>query len=77
MKLFKSREQYELVTLSEWGDQTSNEEIIITGTKHEIDDYAKTANFTWRVDKSNLFGGYFVKTIDGYRETKFELRKKS
>jgi hypothetical protein len=76
MKLFKQKKEYELFTHATWGSYNELEEIVLSGSQKEIENYAKQAEFVWKEDKSRPTGGYFVKTIDGYRDKIYEIRSK-
>jgi len=76
MKLFKNKEKYELYTFSSWGNYRDVEEVVIEGSKTEIQEYAKKAEFVWHEDASRSSGGYYSKSIDGYREKTYEIRTK-
>jgi hypothetical protein len=75
MKLFNTKGNiYELYTDEMWGGDNS-EEVVIEGTKAEITEYAKKAEFVWHEDASRPNGGFYTKSIDGYREKTYEVRK--
>ena len=76
MKLFKSKEKYELYTYSSWGNYRDVDEVVLEGSKAEIKEYAKKAEFVWHEDASRPNGGYYSKSIDGYREKIYEIRNK-
>lgn len=74
MKLFNKKEKYELYTYSTWGNYRDVDEVVLEGSKAEIQEYAKKAKFVWHEDSSRPSGGYYSKSIDGYREKTYEIR---
>ena len=74
MKLFNKKEKYELYTYSLWGNYRDVDEVVLKGSKAEIQEYAKKAKFVWHEDSSRPSGGYYSKSIDGYREKTYEIR---
>ena len=75
MKLFNAKGKiYELYTSETWGSDSS-EEVVIKGTKKEIQEYAKSAGFVWNEDSDKETGGFYSKGIDGYRQKTYELRQ--
>tara|TARA_B100002019_G_scaffold161320_1_gene139171 strand:+ start:1701 stop:1934 length:234 start_codon:yes stop_codon:yes gene_type:complete len=77
MKLFRSKEKFELFTQSQWETQNESEEVVLSGTKSEITEYAKKAGFVWHEDESYSIGGYYTKSIDGYRKRIYQVRKRT
>ena len=75
MKLFKKQTTYQLVTESSWGNSKINE-LVLEGTKSEIEEYAKQSNFAWIKDETEPIGGFYTRSIDGYREQKYKVTKK-
>ena len=61
MKLFNAKGKiYELYTSETWGGDNS-EEVVMKGTKKEIQEYAENAGFVWNEDKSKQVGGFYSK----------------
>jgi hypothetical protein len=73
MKLFKDKKKYKLVTHDSWGNYTENVELVLKGTKLEIESYAEKNGLTWQNDKNEQTGGFYQKSIDGYRSQKFKI----
>jgi len=76
MKLFKSNKKYQLVTKNTWGN-SEIAELVIEGTEAEIKAYAKKSSFMWESDDSKTTGGFFTKSIDGYRKQTYEIIEKA
>jgi|TARA_A200000159_G_C7285001_1_gene323162 hypothetical protein len=75
MKLFNTKGNiYELYTDETWGGDNS-EEVVIKGTKKEIQEYAEKVGFVWNKDSSKIMGGFYSKGIDGYRQKNYQLRE--
>jgi hypothetical protein len=75
MKLFKSNKKYQLVTNNTWGN-TEVSELVLEGTESEIKAYAKKSSFAWVEDSTKPRGGYFTRSIDGYRKQDYEIIEK-
>ena len=73
MKLFKDKNKYKLVTYDSWGNYMENVEIVLEGTKLQIESYAEKNGLNWKKDKNEQMGGYYQKSIDGYRSQKFKI----
>ena len=76
MKLFKNNKKYQLVTKNTWGN-SEIAELVIEGTEAEIKAYAKKSSFKWESDDSKTTGGFFTKSIDGYRKQTYEIIEKA
>ncbi len=77
MKLFNPKGKvYELYTNETWGG-TITQEVVLKGTKQEIQEYAEQVGFVWNDDSSKIMGGFYSKGIDGYRKKTYELREVS
>ena len=74
MKLFKKQTTYQLVTESSWGNSKINE-LVLEGTKSEIEEYAKQSNFAWIKDETEPTGGFYARSIDGYRNQTYKIIK--
>lgn len=74
MKLFKKPTTYQLITESSWGN-SKIDELVLEGTKSEIDTYAKQSNFAWVKDATQPTGGFYTRSIDGYRSQTYKLIK--
>ena len=74
MKLFKKQIKYQLITESSWGN-SKIDELVLEGTKSEIDTYAKQSNFAWVKDDTQLLGGFYTRSIDGYRNETYKVIK--
>ena len=74
MKLFKKQTTYQLITESSWGNSKINE-LVLEGTKSEIDTYAKQSNFAWVKDDTQPLGGFYTRSIDGYRNQIYKVIK--
>lgn len=73
MKLFKSKKKYKLVTFDTWGNYTENVEMVLEGTQSDIELYASKNGLVWQTDTSEQNGGFYQKSIDGYRSQKFKI----
>ena len=76
MKLFKNNKKYQLVTKNTWGN-TEISELVLEGTEAEIKAYAKQSAFAWEADDSKIGGGYFTRSIDGYRKQTYDIIEKT
>jgi hypothetical protein len=77
MKLFKSnKKKYQLVTKNTWGNSEISE-LVLEGTEAEIKAYAKQSSFAWEADDSKTRGGYYTRSIDGYRKQTFDIIEKT
>jgi hypothetical protein len=77
MKLFKSnKKKYQLVTKNTWGNSEISE-LVLEGTEAEIKAYAKQSSFAWEADDSKTKGGYYTRSIDGYRTQTYEIIEKT
>ena len=76
MKLFKSNKKYQLVTKNTWGNSEISE-LVLEGTEAEIKAYAKQSSFAWEADDSKTRGGYYTRSIDGYRKQTFDIIEKT
>lgn len=76
MKLFKNNKKYQLVTNNTWGN-TQVSELVLEGTEAEIKAYAKKSSFAWEEDKSKSHGGYYTRSIDGYRKQTYDIIEKA
>ena len=78
MKLFKSnnKKKYQLVTKNTWGNSEISE-LVLEGTEAEIKAYAKRSSFVWESDDSKVCGGYFTRSIDGYRKQSYDMIEKT
>ena len=74
MRLFKKQQKYQLVTESSWGNSKINE-LVFEGTKSEIEEYAKQSNFAWTHDDTSPIGGFYTRSIDGYRNQTYKVIK--
>ena len=63
MKLFNKKEKYELYTYSSWGNYRDVDEVVLEGSKAEIKEYAKKAEFVWHEDASRLMVDIIVKAL--------------
>lgn len=73
MKLFKSKKKYKLVTFDTWGNFTENVEMVLEGTRSDIELYASKNGLVWQTDTLEQNGGFYQKSIDGYRSQKFKI----
>lgn len=73
MKLFKSKKKYKLVTFDTWGNYMENVETVLKGTRSDIELYASKNGLVWQTDTSEQNGGFYQKSIDGYRSQKFKI----
>ena len=76
MKLFKSNKKYQLVTKNTWGNSEISE-LVLEGTEAEIKAFAKKSSFAWEADDSKTSGGYYTRSIDGYRKQTFDIIEKT
>ena len=76
MKLFKSNKKYQLVTKNTWGNSEISE-LVLEGTEAEIKAYAKQSSFAWEADDSKTRGGYYTRSIDGYRKQTYDIIEKT
>lgn len=77
MKLFKSnKKKYQLITESTWG-KSRIDELVLEGTREEIHEYAKKGSFVWNKDDTELIGGFYTRSIDGYRNQTYKVIKKA
>lgn len=77
MKLFKSnKKKYQLVTKNTWGNSEISE-LVLEGTEAEIKAYAKQSSFAWESDDSKTKGGYYIRSIDGYRTQTYDIIEKT
>lgn len=74
MKLFKKQQKYRLITESSWGN-SKIDELILEGTKAEIEEYAKQSNFAWVKNQDEPIGGFYTRSIDGYRNQTYKVIK--
>ena len=49
------------------GNYTENVELVLEGTRSDIELYASKNGLVWQTDKSEDVGGFYQKSIDGYR----------
>ena len=66
-----------MYTYSTWGNYRDVDEVVLSGSKSEIKEYAKKAEFVWHEDASRPNGGYYSKSIDGYREKNLRTAKQT
>ena len=74
MKLFNNKQKYQLITESSWGN-SKIDELVLEGTREEIHAYAKQSSFAWNKDETELIGGFYTRSIDGYRNQTYKVIK--
>ena len=75
MKLFKGNKKFQLITKNTWGNSEISE-LVLEGTQAEIKAYAKQNSFAWEPDDSKVGGGFFTRSIDGYRKQTYVIIEK-
>ena len=71
--LKEKTKKYQLITCTTWTSHSDIPEVILEGTRSEINAYAKTARFAWERVKSKPLGGHYVRSIDGYRKKFYDI----
>ena len=73
MKLFSKPIKYQLITNTTWGNYVDVPEVVAEGTRTDIEAYAKKSKFVWNKDESKPTGGYYTRSIDGYRKKIYNI----
>jgi hypothetical protein len=73
MKLFSKPIKYQLITNTTWGNYVDVPELVIEGTRADIDAYAKKSLFVWEQDSDKPLGGHYVRSIDGYQTKIYDI----
>ena len=74
MKLFKKPTTYQLITETSWGN-SKIDELVLEGTRTDIEAYAKKSEFVWNTDETQPIGGFYTRSIDGYRNKTYKVIK--
>ena len=75
MKFFgkEKKKKYQLITDTNWGNYVDVHEVVIEGSRREISAYAKKSKFKWTPQDKKPLGGYYVRSIDGYRKKIYNI----
>jgi hypothetical protein len=72
MKLFSKPIKYQLITETTWGN-SKIDELVLEGTRTDIETYAKKSKFVWNKDETQPIGGFYTRSIDGYRKQTYKI----
>tara|TARA_A100001037_G_scaffold244817_1_gene226005 strand:+ start:126713 stop:126943 length:231 start_codon:yes stop_codon:yes gene_type:complete len=72
MKFFSKPIKYQLITQSTWGN-SNIDELVFEGTRTDIEAYAKKSKFMWNEDDTQPTGGFYTRSIDGYRKKTYKI----
>jgi hypothetical protein len=72
MKLFKKPIKYQLITENTWGN-SKVDELVFEGTRADIEAYATKSEFVWNKDETQPIGGFYTRSIDGYRKQTYKI----
>ncbi len=73
MKFFNKPIKYQLITNTSWGNYVDVPEIVLEGTRADIDVYAKKSLFVWEKSADKPLGGHYVRSIDGYQTKIYDI----